>query len=107
MSNKLGDLQKSYELADIINKMKPFLNEMDLDYARSAIAHMQEVAGFNDSAAVLNPHYDPAKTDLMYVQCQALSKLVEYVELLKKCDQLKATVGRNNQQRSEILKFFL
>ncbi len=107
MSNNLGDLQKSYELADIINKMKPLLIEMDLDYAKVAVAGMLDMANFHDSAAVLNPGYDPSKTEHLQMQCKALSKLIEYVELLKQCDVLKAKVAQNGAQRAGIMKLFI
>lgn len=107
MSNKLGDLQKSYELADVINKMKPLLHKMDLEYAKHALEAMRDAAHFNDTAAVLNPSYDPDKTRWLSVQCDALGKLIEYVELLKECDVLKAKVAQNGAQRSEIMKMFL
>jgi len=106
-NNKLEDLSKSYELADIINRMKPIIHEMDLDYAKEAIAGMRNLASFNDSAAILNPMYDPTKTDHLYLQCKALSKLIEYVELLKECDKLKAKCVHNDARRSEISKMFL
>lgn len=107
MSNNWVDLQKSYELAALINMMKPILHEMDLEYAKVAVSRMRDSAHFHDTAAVLNPSYDPDKTRWMTVQCDALSKLIEYVELLRECDKLKATVTKNGIQRAEIAKMFL
>jgi hypothetical protein len=107
MTNKLEDYGKSLQLADVINRMKPLLMEIDLEHAMETAKQMSRHGDWQDSAAVLNPSYDPDKSDLLRVQGKALSTLVEYAKLLKRCDELKETVAANSAARSEIDKMFL
>jgi len=107
MNNKLEDLGKSYELAAILESIKPMLQTIDLEFARKAGEGMVDQGNFQDSAAVLNPSYDPTKSDLLRLQGETLLKLVEFVESLKEIDELKEQVRVNQNNMAAIQKMFL
>lgn len=107
MSNKLADLDKSMELAETINHMKIFLLMIDLDYARQMSEQLREHASFSDSAAVLNPLYNPLKPNIIRKQAKSLSLLVEFIETLKEIDVMKAQLQKEQSNKEDIMKLFL
>ncbi len=60
-------IQKSQELADTITAMKPYLLQLDIDYAKEAVKDMIKRAQFLDSGAVLNPLYSPILSEPKFV----------------------------------------
>lgn len=106
MSNKLEDLGKSMELAGQIEGIKAFAMMMDLDHLRESIKHFREQASFQDSAAVLNPRYNPKKSQLLDMQATALENLLGFVERLKKCQEMKDSIKQDDAVRDEIEKMF-
>lgn len=107
MSNKLEDLGKSYELAYQIEMIKSFLITMDLEHAKKAAESFIDQGNWQDSAAVLNPSYNPEKSDLLRLSGKALMKLVEYVELSKEIDEMKQKIAANGAVRESINKMFM
>lgn len=107
MDNNLDDLGKSYKLAAQLRDMIPIIQEIDLEYTRTVANALVSKGNFNDSAAVLNPSYDPDASDLFRIQGNALLKFVEYIDLLKNIDELKLKVSANSRHRSDISKMFL
>lgn len=107
MSNKLEGYGKQLELAGAINAMKPFLLYIDLEFARKCVNDLREHGGFIDSAAVLNPMYNPLKPDIIRKQAKALSLLVEFIELLKEVDQMKERLSNEQANKEEIMKLFM
>lgn len=117
MSNKLSDLplpdrsegeelEKSHELAAVITMMKPYFHMIDLEFAKSAAVGMHERANWLDSAAALNPMYNPLKCDIMRKQANALSKLVEVIDDLKEVDQMKAQLAQEESTQQDIMNLF-
>jgi hypothetical protein len=106
MSNKLEDLDKSLELAERINEIKIPLLLVDLDYAKEVAARMQNHGNFMDSAAALNPMYNPTKSDVYRLQGKSLCLLVEFIETLKEVDKLKAEALRHEMNQEKIMNLF-
>lgn len=106
-TGKLADLEKSQELADTINSIKIPLILIDCDYAREAAKQMKEQAGWQDSAAVLNPMYNPLKQDIIRKQADALNSLVDFVEALKEVEEMKKTMAVHDCNQQQIMKMFL
>jgi hypothetical protein len=107
MSNKLEDLDKSMELASQLEGMKAFLMIMDVDYIREMSVNFYKQADFQDSAAVLNPMYNPVKQELLRKQAKSLSILGEFITLLKEADELKREVRSHEEAQSDIMKLFM
>lgn len=99
--------EKSQELADHINGIKLILFFVDVEYAKAVVKAMRKQASFQDSAAVLNPTYMPEKSDLIRKQAEMLEHLVQFIELGKEVDQMKASIARTDETRSKILKMFM
>lgn len=106
MANKLEDLDKSLELAERINEMKITLLRIDLDYAKEMAGKMQDRGNFMDSAAALNPMYNPAKSDVYRLQGKSLGLLVEFIETLKEIDKLKAEANRYESNQQTLMNLF-
>lgn len=107
MSISKTTVEQSEELAMHIDLMKAIIQAMDLEYAKLAAKEMMEQAHWQDSAMVLNPSHIPAKTQLLMKQAKSLCKLVEFVEMLRECDQLREEVERNEAVRDKINKLFI
>lgn len=107
MSNKLEDLEKSHDLANIINMVKFQLVQIDLDYAREMGNRLIEQGNFQDSAAVLNPAYSPLKSDILRKQGKALLGLVQFIEELKDIDKMKADLSKSEAAQQDIMKLFI
>lgn len=107
MSNKLADYGKSLELANQINELKKVALAMDLEYMLVAAEEMIGRARWQDAAIVLNPSYPLEKNDLIRLQGEALKKLHEFVEMLKRCEEGKEKVRQVEQSQSDIMKMFM
>lgn len=107
MSDKLEDLDKSMDLAETINMMKPFLHSVNLDYAKEMVGKLSEHASFSDSTAVLNPMYNPLKPDIIRKQAKSLCLLVDFIETLKEIDVMKTQLSKEQQTKEDVMKLFL
>lgn len=107
MARKLEEFDdKAYQLADAINGMKIWFHLIDLDYAKQAAADMHRKASFTDSAAVLNPLYNPLKPDIMRKQAKALNLLIQVIEELKEVDRMKAKLSEQEKNQQDIINIF-
>lgn len=106
MKNKLEDLGKSMELGSQIGMIKLVLFQIDEAHLKQSIESFKSQASFQDSAAVLNPRYDTTKSRLLNAQANTLQKLFEFWEGLKRCEELKAEVVKNEANRSAIESLF-
>lgn len=77
--------EKSEELASHIEGIKLNLLFVDVDYAKEVSKSMRQQASWQDSAAVLNPMYNPDKQNilLLYKQAEMLDCIVKFIELGK------------------------
>lgn len=99
--------EKSQELADLINDIKMPLFFMDLEYAKEAMEQMMKQANWQDSAAVLNPSYNPDKSNLLRLQGSALNHLIKYVETLKEVDKMKEKISTHDVAIDKIKQMFV
>lgn len=108
MKNKIEITQeKSQELADCINNIKIPLLYMDIEYAKAAAEQMIEQASFQDSAAVLNPMYNPEKSDTIRKQAKMLQHLISFIEIGKEVDEHKKSIANHSNQQEKIIKMFV
>jgi len=106
MSNKLEDYGKAEELAMVIEMMKPFILSMDLDYAKEVAEEFRKQASFEDSAAVLNPLYNPLKPRIIRKQSESLTLLINFVESLKEIQGMKDQLAKEQATQQDIMKMF-
>lgn len=106
MNNIETSSLEAFTLAAQIEQVKAIILQMDMEYAESAAKTMQEQASFQDSAAVLNPNYNPDKSDLIRQQAHTLSLLCRFVAGLKECERMKEAVQKGDAARAEIQKLF-
>ena len=106
MSNNFDEYGRSLDLAAHINAMKPIIMDIDLEWLEIMITRFQEQASFEESAAVLNPNYNPEKPPTLKVMAITMSHLLNFIEGLKECDRLKLNVAAYEKQRDEISKLF-
>lgn len=98
--------EKSEELAECINSIKMMLWIMDIAYAKEAVEAMRNQASFEDSAAVLNPMYNPEKTRLITEQAKMLEHLIQFVEIGKQVDEMKKSVNQYSENQRKIMQMF-
>ncbi len=105
-TTKLENLGKTMELAGIIMAIKPWLSQVDLEFAKSCQNDLRDHASFLRSAAVLNPLYNPAKTDILIKQAESIGHLVSFIECLKEVTEMKDSLQAQNAQMEDIMKLF-
>lgn len=111
MSNKLEDLgktlqDKSTDLATMIDMIKIAIYGIDMEHLKNAIKTFYNQASFQESAAILNPSYNPVKNDLLKQQAKSLQHLYDFIEGLKKCDELKGKVAEGDERILQTQKLF-
>lgn len=99
--------EKSIELADRINSIKMILFLIDVEYAKQVSKQMMDQGNWQDSAAVLNPSYDPLRSDIIRKQARMLNHLTQFIELGKEVDEMKAQEIRNKQNMDKISRMFM
>lgn len=107
MGKNLADYAKNLELAQNINAIKEIAIPMDQDYMKVAAKGMIDQGNWQDSAAVLNPTHLFEKNDLLRLQGDTLMKLWEFIDGLKKCEELKAKIYKSERAQSDIMKMFM
>lgn len=98
---------RAYTLANQINEIKIILFKIDRDYAKEAAQGMIDQAGWQESAAVLMPSHPLEANDLLRTQGKALLKLIEFHDLLFKCEEGKTAVKKAEKNMDDISKMFL
>lgn len=99
-------IEKSQQQANILILISNHLRELDADYLKEASKRMFNDANRQESIAVLNPRFNRDKTILMKAQSAALGTLVDYINILKECDELKTKIAMRDNSISEIEKLF-
>lgn len=99
--------EQSEELAGVIIAVTPLLCSIDLDYAKLGVRKFRKQANFQDSAAVLNPRYDPDRSKLIRVKADALEGLIQFVEKSIEAGMLSDEIEANDQRRDQIMKMFM
>lgn len=107
MTNKLDEIYgKSLQLAAQIEIIKPVLIDMDLEHLQHCIKTFTEQASFQDRAAVLNPNYNPVKSDVIRAQAKTMKHLLDFVNGLAECDELKKKASLHDANREKINELF-
>ena len=100
-------VEKSNELALIIKAVQPLLATIDTEYARALAKAMRQDINMQQTMAVLNPRFDPAKLEIIRVQAESLDKLAGFVEDIRKAGEMKSKLAETDKIRQEIDKYFL
>lgn len=98
--------QESTQQAYFIEMLKPWIVVMNLPYLKECVKAMRADASWQDSASVLSRNYDPAVTQLMRKQAEALQNLIDYIEALQECEKMKGAISKNGNLRDSIEKLF-
>lgn len=106
MSNKLEDLGKSMDLAQVIEFIKGLIPMIDMEHLQTAIKTFRDQSSFEHSAAVLNRRYNPKKPDLLLVQAETMQHLFDFIEGLKECQRLKDEIKVDDANYAKIEKLF-
>ncbi len=94
-------------LATQLNEMKKVIHTMDVDFILEAAKDFIDKASWQESAAVLNPRYNPEKPDTLRVMGETLHHLHNFIIGLKKCDEMKAKVADYEAKQNDIAKLFM
>ena len=99
--------EKSEELALGSELIKNSLPMIDVEYAKAVVKKIEEQASFQDSAAVLNPRYNPEKTKIIRLQAVMLTKLIEFIETGVEINNMKKSAASYENHLDEIQKMFI
>ena len=99
--------EKSEALAGQIELIKIYLPDIDLEYLKSLSAAFEQQASKQNSMSVLSPSYDFKRSDLLKEQSTSMKHLAAFIESLKKCDELKRQIKRNQLAASGIENLFV
>lgn len=99
--------EKSEELASHIEGIKLNLMFVDVDYAKEVSKSMRQQASWQDSAAVLNPMYNPDKQNILYKQAEMLDCIIKFLELGKETDAIKKKVAQVDAMQQNVMKMFI
>lgn len=100
-------IEKSQQQANIIRPIGILAGALDVPYCRQAAEDMIDQAARQHSMSVLNLRYQPLKTDILHQQGRALRLLCDYVDALKKVDELREKLNAAERAQVEIDKLFL
>lgn len=106
MGKRLLTKEESTNLAILIEAMKPMIWAIDLDYLSAVSKGLFEKASMYDAGAVFVRSYTPARSAWILEQAKAARLLKEYIESLKKCDELKKNVQDIEAKQVEIENIF-
>lgn len=99
--------EKSEELASHIEGIKLNLLFVDVDYAKEVVKYMRDKASWQDSAAALNPMYNPDKQNILRKQSEMLDCIVKFIELGKETDAMKKKVAQVDAMQQNVMKMFI
>jgi len=106
-------LEQNMEVARVIEMIKAFVHsegyfeDDKIKYLMAVAGKMFSHANFQDSAAVLNPGYDPVKSDLIRKQAKGVQLFAEFLKTLKECQALNDKVAANEKDIEKIARLFL
>lgn len=98
---------KSMEQAAVISMVNVFLHGLDLEYCQALVKKLHEQAGRQEGLAVLLPRHPQVGNDLLRSQAIALDHLVQYIQYLKACDELKKQLKHELTVQDSIAKLFI
>lgn len=99
--------QEAEDLAGKIKVINAVLYSADIDLLKKSAEDMARQASWQDSAAVLNPRYNPKKSENLRLSAKALSLLAEYHETLVEITKLKADIATEDEHYDKIAKMFM
>jgi hypothetical protein len=97
---------KAAEQAEIVKLINMTLPQLDIDFLKQAAKDMRGDALRYESAAVLNPNFNPTKPQLLKEQANTLDTLCRYFEGIKKCSELKTQLDLDKINREKLTAFF-
>jgi len=97
--------EKSFEQAEMIIKLlNVWVDQLDADYleesAKQIIAHGAKY----DATAVLNPQYQPGRSNVYTLHGQALLGLVQYIRNRIQADAEKNLLDRQKNEAFELMR---
>jgi hypothetical protein len=92
--------EKSQEQAELIMSIAIYIHLLDTEYCKKAAEDMISDANRQQAMSVLYSAYQPKKTEILATKGRALTKLCEYVEILKEIQKMEAELIAENAQRA-------
>ena len=103
--------EKSLQLAQFIEMMKPSIHLITeligTEYLEKLAVEFHNRASFQESALVLNPSHNPRKDELLRENAKCIKFLKEFIDSMKRCDELKAQIQSDGEVRDRINSMFL
>jgi hypothetical protein len=99
-------IEKSQEQASVLSIIAMMTQQLDPEYLIEVSNQLSEKSQRMDSMAVVVTRYNPDKSRLLESQAKALRSMVEYINALKKCDELRDSIRSNEAAREEIDSLF-
>lgn len=99
--------EQSVRLAQALEMIKFAIHNIDYDYLKLAAQKLGEQATFENTAAILNPRFNPHKNDSVRLSAKALFTLVQYIDALKEIDKAKAAANDHEEAVDKISAMFL
>lgn len=99
--------QKSKDLALQIELIKAQIQGIDLDYLEGCCIEFKHRALIQSAASPISRSYDFKKSELLQEQSRSMQCLLDFIDSLKKCDELKRAVERNKLAANNIENLFL
>lgn len=101
------NLKNSMDQAATISVIGMYMPLLNTEYLRSCASDFLVQAGKQESLAVLNPMYLQEKNELLREQAKAINTLCNYVDSLKKIDELKVKIKAKDDTAREIANLFI
>lgn len=99
--------ENSEEQAEVIKSISMLVLALDTDYCLEIVKDMRAQAQRQRSMAVLNPNHPELKNQILDKQASALKSLCDYVNQLKKVEELKKQLAIEELNRQQIAGLFL
>ncbi len=99
-------LEESEQLAQHIEFVKLYLHLINREVLEKAFQEITNAASRYDATAVLNPNWNGEKAPLLWEQSRSLGHLKALIESLKKCDELKTLVKREDEGKDKLRRLF-
>ncbi len=100
-------VEKSEELAQKVELIKMISMGIDLDYSEEMVKSFFDQATRQESMAVLMPSHDSRKNDLLREQAKALDHFNKFIRGLRKSQNIKDQITKNQATADKISRMFI